>query len=398
MGEIKRIGVMMQLDRPFKRHVSVYSGILDYARKHPDWRLVVDEWADRSLPAKPRQPVPYDGIVGRIGTLGAERARRLDVPAVNVWYSTPAEGLPCAVPDYDASGRLVAEHLIGRGFRYLAALIQSHDKGTARQAAAIEAIAKRDGVATWLGATTVDEPETYEQWQRGLRNIGRLMADWKVPLGLLIGDPASARVMIELCRERGWHVPEQIAIVCSHNDELHCERPEPSLTAVDFPYEQIGYEAARMLDALIDAKRQGVSPFADPKTILLPPVGVVSRHSTDFFAANDPLVAQALHHIAANLHKPLSVTSVAKAVGVPRRTLDGWFANAVGATVALEIMRLRIERVKRELLAGKDSIEAIAHRTGFASTRTLNDQFKRVTGMSPSEFRERGQSKLKAGS
>lgn len=87
MGGVKRIAVMMQLDQPFKRHVSVYGGILAYAKEHRDWHVVVDEWADRSLPAKRGKPVPYDGIVGRIGQLGAERAHRLDLPAVNVWRS-----------------------------------------------------------------------------------------------------------------------------------------------------------------------------------------------------------------------------------------------------------------------------------------------------------------------
>lgn len=61
---------------------------------------------------------------------------------------------------------------------------------------------------------------------------------------------------------------------------------------------------------------------------------------------------------------------------------------ALGVTVATEIMRLRIERVKRELVGGKDSIDTIGRHTGFASTRTLNDQFRRQVGMSPSEFRK----------
>jgi LacI family transcriptional regulator len=205
-----------------------------------------------------------------------------------------------------------------------------------------------------------------------------------------VRDPVWARLIVERAKDRGWRVPDQIAILCSTNDELQCEQPKPGLTAIELPGEQVGYEAARMLDQLIDAKREGRSPFADPKTVHVPPVGIVSRHSTDFFAVDDPLVGQALHYIAGHLHKPLDATSVAKAIGAARRTLDAWFVKSLGMTVATEIARLRIERVKRELAAGSDAIEAIAHRTGFASTRTLNDQFKRSTGMSPTAFREQG--------
>lgn len=388
MDQLKRIGVMMQLDRPFKRHVSIYSGILDYAKKHPDWRVIVDEWADRSLPAKPGKPIPYDGIIGRITTAAAGRARRLDLPAVNVWLSSPARGLPGVFHDAAASGVLVAEHLLGRGFRYLAALLQFGDQGTALQAAAMQSFATHAGFDGWLGTITIEAPETHEDWQQGLKSIERWMASWKLPLGLLVHDPSWARVIIERAGERGWRVPDQIAIVCSHNEELHCERPDPSLTAVEFAYEQNGHEAARMLDALIDAKRTGLSPYADPATVLLPPVGIVTRHSTDFFAVDDPLVGNALRYIAAHLHKPLDVKTVAGAVGVARRTLDAWFMKALGVTASVEIMRLRLERVKREVQSSPDSIEAIARRCGFASKRTLNVQFKKTTGMSPTAFRE----------
>lgn len=387
MNGSKRIGVMMDLDQPYKRHVLVYAGIQDFARRHSDWKLIVDEWADQALPTRPGRPAPYDGIIGRITRLGGDRARRLDLPAVNVWRASPAKGLPGVFPDFAAAGRLVAEHLLSRGFRYLAALRQHDDIGVGLQAAAMKAFAEEAGVDGWLGIETIVEPRNAREWRQGVRVIERWMTTWKLPVGLLVLDARWARAIIELALARGWHCPEQIAIVCPHNDETHCDHPEPGLTAVEGPDEQRGYAAAAMLDGLIDAKRRGVSPFATPQTVLMPPVGIVARHSTDFFAVANPLVGKALRYIAANLHKPLDVATVAKTLGIARRTLDGWFQDSIGATVATEISRLRIERVKRELLAGSDTIDAIALRTGFATTRTLNNRFRQDTGMSPSEFR-----------
>ena len=387
MSGSKRIGVMMDLDKPFKRHVWVYAGIQEYAKRHPEWKLIVDEWADQALPARPGRAVPYDGIVGRLSKLGGDRARRLDLPTVNVWRASPTQGLPGAFPDFAAAGRLVADHLLSRGFRTLAALRQHGDVGVALQAGAMKAFAEEAGFDGWLGVETILEPRTRTEWRQGVRAVERWMATWKLPLGLLVLDARWARLIIELAHGRGWHCPEQIAIVCPHNDETHCDHPEPGLTAVEMPDEQCGYEAAALLDGLIDAKREGRSPFTDPPTVLVPPVGIVARQSTDFFAVDNPLVGQALRYIAAHLHKPLDVASVARTLGIARRTLDGWFQDSIGATVATEISRLRLERVKRELLAGSDTIEAIARRTGFATTRTLNNQFRQDTGMSPSEFR-----------
>ncbi len=347
----------------------------------------MDEWADHSLLANPGRPLPYDGIIGRITKLGGQRARRLDLPAVNVWLASPAKGLPGVFPDFEAAGKQVAEHLLGRGFRYLAALSQIGDVGVRLQAEAIKAFAENLGFDGWLGIESVVDHINYREWQQGVRLIERWMTTWKVPLGLLVIDPRWARVIIEAAKRRGWRCPEQIAIVCPHNEEVHCGHPEPGLTAVEMPDEKRGYTAAEMLDALIDAKRQGKSPFIDPQAVFMPPVGLVVRHSTDFFAVDNPLVGQALRYIAAHLHKPLSVAAVAKTLGVARRTLDGWFQDSIGTTVADEINRLRLERVKRELLAGSDPIRAVARRTGFANIRTFNNQFKQDTGLSPTAFR-----------
>jgi LacI family transcriptional regulator len=393
MSDVKRIGVMMDLDKPFKRHLDVYAGIREYAEECRDWRFVVDDWADHAIPSRPGLPVPYDGIVGRITKLGADRARRIGLPAVNVWFSSPAKHvLPGVYPDSTVSGRLLAEHLLSRGFRHLTALFRPDDKATPLVAAGMKAFATEAGFDGWLGTLSLAQPTAHTAWKRGLQQIERWMESWKLPIGLLVIDPAWARVVIELAAVRGWHVPQQIAIVCSHNDELHCEHPEPGLTAVETPEFQCGYEAAKMLDKLIDGKRRGQSPFASPQTILLPPTGLVVRHSTDFFAVDDPLLGRALRYIASHLHKPLDAGTVAREVGVARRTLDDWFQKSLGMTATDEIARLRLERVKRELLATPDSIEAIARRTGFANTRTLRNHFRKIAGISPSEFREQATS------
>ena len=200
MSGSKRIGVMMDLDKPFKRHVWVYAGIQEYAKRHPEWKLIVDEWADQALPPRPGRAVPYDGIIGRLTKLGGDRARRLDLPAVNVWRASPAQGLPGAFPDFAAAGRLVADHLLSRGFRTLAALRQHGDVGVALQARAMKAFAEEAGFDGWLGVETIIEPKTRTEWRQGVRAVERWMATWKHRRGgageqalRMGGPPASSR-------------------------------------------------------------------------------------------------------------------------------------------------------------------------------------------------------------
>lgn len=288
MTTIKRVGVMMDLEQSNKRHVEVLAGIDAFAREHPDWQLVVDDWADHTV-ANLQDGVPrYDGIIGRITSLGERQARRLGVPAVNVWISSPAEGLPSVFPDYGASGKLVAEYLLSHGFLHMAALVHPHDRAVLSQTAAFKASAEAASNATWCGTLATPWPSNHGEWQQAILDVEKWMDGFQLPVGLLIREPGHARLVINLANARGWRIPEDVALVCSYNEAPLCEQPEPGITGVNMPNEACGREAAKLLDHLIDVRRRGDDPFANPQTVLLPPGEIVCRASTERAAAATP--------------------------------------------------------------------------------------------------------------
>ena len=386
----------MGIDQAWKRHTGIFAGIHDYARQRDDWRLIIDEWADHTLPGRGKAPSPYDGVVGRISAQGARRARRLDLPVVNVWYNSPARDLPSVFADCEAGGRLRAEHLLARGFRHFGVVYHKPFQASRDEARAFELTVRESGCDSFrqIAEREFDESidrrsENYRAWQKSNRALERWLDTLQLPVGLFIYHIDTARVIIEMCRNRGWRVPEDVAIVAGANEETICERPEPALTSLEVPFEQIGFEAARMLDELMIRKAMGISPHGSKSTpvMQLPPVGVVARQSTDFLAVDDPLVRQALRFIDENLHRPLTLETVANATNVSRRTLTGRFREKLQRTVAAEIQRLRIERVKRELTVSPRPIKQIARTSGFVSQRTLNEAFRKQVGCSPTEFR-----------
>ena len=396
MKREKRVAVQMGIDQAWKRHTGIFAGIHDYARQRDDWRLIIDEWADHTLPGRGKSPSPYDGVVGRISAQGARRARRLDLPVVNVWYNSPARDLPSVFADCEAGGRLRAEHLLARGFRHFGVVYHEPFQASRDEARAFEQTVRESGCTSFsqIAEREFDEAidrrsENYRAWQKSTRALERWLDTLELPVGLFIYHIDTARVIIEMCRNRGWRVPEDVAIVAGANEETLCERPEPALTSLEVPFEQIGFEAARMLDGLMDRKAQGISPHGEENTpvMLLPPLGVVARQSTDFLAVDDPLVRQALRFIDENLHRPLTLQTVANATNVSRRTLTSRFREKLHRTVAAEIQRLRIERVKRELTVSPRPIKQIARSSGFVSQRTLNEAFRKQVGCSPTEFR-----------
>ena len=167
------------------------------------------------------------------------------------------------------------------------------------------------------------------------------------------------------------------------------ERPvaRPSLTSVEIGHERIGYEAARLLDQLMDEKDRGAKTFS-VEHIMLPPQGLVVRESTDFFAVKDSLVASALEVIAGQSHRSIGPSDVAKAVSTELRTLQRRFSKYLGRPIAAEIRRVRIERARRELTQTDRPIANISRDVGFGEPMRMYEVFVRELGVTPSEYRK----------
>ena len=176
-------------------------------------------------------------------------------------------------------------------------------------------------------------------------------------------------------------MPQDVAIIAGQNEETFCEHARPTLSSVEFGFEQIGYEAARLLDGLMG----GQLPPAGPT--LLSPQALLVRESTDFFAVDDQLVAAALTFIAANCHLPIGTDDVADAVAIGKRTLSRRFQEYLNRTIAAEIRRARIERAKRELAESDRPACKISHDVGFGPTQHLYKVFVRELGLTPGQYR-----------
>ena len=155
------------------------------------------------------------------------------------------------------------------------------------------------------------------------------------------------------------------------------------LTAFDNLQIRIGYKAAILLDRLMD----GDPPPNEP--ILVPPIGIVQRQSSDTMATEDKLVADGIRYIRQNCHRPIQVVDVQKALGVSRRVLEHRFSHVIKRSPAAVIRRARLERAKRLLIETDLPIMTIAHQTGFNHPEVLIRTFRRELDVSPGEFRKR---------
>jgi LacI family transcriptional regulator len=381
----RRVAFMLDLEWPYKRHTGIFAGTQRYAQEQ-GWESTIDEYVAEKLPARRTKSIPYDGVIARATSKLAQQAANLGLPVVNVWLSSPVwRQLPGVFPDSATIGHMRAEHLLARGLRRFAALGRE-DRGSRIEVAAFQAAVNKAGFPCDAVKLSLHATQTYASWRKHEQQIDSLMSKWRPPVGVFAFTEAEGRMVAQMCRQRGWRVPHYVAIITGKNEESICEYPRPSLTSVEADYERIGYEAARLLDQLMD----GAEPPTEP--ILLPPQGLVVRESTDFFAVDDPMMSAALEFIAANSQQDrIGAEDVARAVNIGLRTLQRQFRECLDRPIIAEIQRVRIERAKRELAQSKRPIQEIARDVGFGRSKRMSEAFGRELGVTPREYRRKRQ-------
>lgn len=76
--------------------------------------------------------------------------------------------------------------------------------------------------------------------------------------------------------------------------------------------------------------------------------------------------------------------------------LSDLFSSIEGMTIEQYFIVQRIEKVKELLVYQELSLSQIAFETGFSSTAHLSAQFKKITGLTPSHFKQIGAARRKA--
>jgi len=76
--------------------------------------------------------------------------------------------------------------------------------------------------------------------------------------------------------------------------------------------------------------------------------------------------------------------------------LSGLFSSVEGRTIEQYFIEQRIEKVKELLIYGQLTLSQIAFDLDYSSVAHLSTQFKRITGLTPTYFKEIGEAKRRA--
>ena len=97
--------------------------------------------------------------------------------------------------------------------------------------------------------------------------------------------------------------------------------------------------------------------------------------------------SRAINYIEKNYHNKISLQRVARHLGLNEAYLSSLFKQQTGQTFTEFVNLLRIEKSKELLRHSSASILDISLEVGFSNQNYFNRVFKKLTGITPGEFR-----------
>src|SRR5688500_16169926 len=283
---LPNVALLIETSRSYGRNV--LRGIADYARIHGPWifHLSVDA-PMRTIP--PKGEWDGDGIIAQPHQDKKLLKQLTDsgLPCISLSGPPGFSGLPAVRVNQEAVPKLALGHFRQRGFIRFAYCGRPSERFGPRTGETFKLMAEEAGF-------TCDSFEpAYDDVAETPHRLAP-MADWlrtlKKPTALLAGNDAKAREVLDACRLAGLHVPEDIAVLGVNDDELICELANPPLSSVIHNARRVGYEAAAMLNRLMQGQKVTGDVVVDPR-------GVHSRQSTDLLASEDPEIATLVRFI-----------------------------------------------------------------------------------------------------
>lgn len=378
-SRLPRVAVCVDASSSYGR--GVLRGIARYVETVGRWSLYIDPASEGRYSEAWFSGWKGDGILAWIQTPAlARRFRRSGIPTVELFGSRSGLGIPQVRGDDEAIGRLAAEHLLERRFRRFAFTGYRGEPWVELRREGFAAALRGHPCETFLCEQDPGPPSRWERTQQRLTDWLRRLPR---PAGLMACSDRHAQRVLDACRRGGLAVPEDLAVIGVDNDEETCRLSDPPLSSVIDDPVRIGTEAARLLDRMMRSRVRRSAPM------LIPPLGIATRRSTDVTALEDAMVSQAMTSIRRRACDGLRVEDLIRESHVSRSVLYRRFRAALRRTPHDEILRVKLDRARSLLATTTLTVEEIAPLAGFDHSEYLSVAFKRETGVSPGAWRRR---------
>ena len=381
------IKIILLSDLSEEYNKNILRGITRYSKDHGPWTFC-------KMPTYYRETIGIDGILkwakeweadGIIGQFyndeEVEKFTKANIPVIAQDFKERFTDIPNITGDYKETGRLGANYFLKKGFKNFAFygfgnIVWSRERAEGFQERVQEAgfnVHYYENKEATSAELWYYKPSALSEWLKSLPK----------PIALMTCDDNQGHHIAEAAKHAGIRIPDEVSVLGVDNDDTVCELSDPPLSSIELDAEKGGYEAARLMEQMIEEKTCCGSD------IIVKPTQVITRRSTDIFACNDKYIVSALKYIHGNLDKNLKVDQVLKEVPLSRRSLEKRFMLTTGYPVYEYIYNQRIEMFTQKLLETDMTIFEIALDLGLSDSKNIARQFKQVKGLTPMEYRKR---------
>ena len=173
-----------------------------------------------------------------------------------------------------------------------------------------------------------------------------------------------------------------------HIKNMVCDR---CIMVVDQVFRQLGLEPASITLGEVKLAEPQLSPdqlAALDGLLLKNGFERIDDKKSQLLEQVKATVIDAIHHHE-NFEMNLNWSHfLAEKLGQDYHYLSSLFSNVTGITLEQYIIKQKIEKVKEYLFYDELSVKEIAFKMGYSSVAHLSSQFKKMTGLTPTEFKE----------
>ena len=374
---MKRIILLLETSRAFGRQLII--GIARYSRLNGPWSFYKE-------PIDLKSSVPHlttwkpDGIIMR-DSLITKELLKLRIPTIlAIHNSSYPKNLPVIKTDSSSIAKLASEHLIEKGLKNFAFCGFNNYDWSKERRFYFNRFISEAGYKThnYILPKRIKKND----WENEQQHVSNWIKTLPKPVGIFACNDDRGQHILEVCKLIDLKVPEDVAVVGVDNDPMICEIGDPPLTSIALNVESAGYEAAKLLDGLIEKKK------ISKRQILVSPSHIVQRQSSNILAVDNAEVALAIRYIRNNAKNKILVKDVVKTTGISRRALERRFRKTIHRSIYDEIKLVRIEWISKLLIESDLSISKITSLFNFTDVEHISRYFKKEKGIGLREFRK----------
>jgi transcriptional regulator GlxA family with amidase domain len=106
-------------------------------------------------------------------------------------------------------------------------------------------------------------------------------------------------------------------------------------------------------------------------------------------AHEDEPIKQAQNYMESNVGEKITIEQVAGLFAISRRNFERRFKKATANTPVEYLQRVRMEAAKKSLETGRANVNEVMYAVGYTDGKAFRTTFKKVTGLSPLEYRKK---------